>query len=274
MTITTATPLPRTDPASVGESLPRAVAVLAVTARPRQETVDLGGLLYAFGRVGADLSLLCLTRGEAGQNSGNARLEAIRPWETQLAASILGIGAVAVANYRDGELPDYSTAELAERITRAIGQRSADMLLVVAPEAGDRADAAVARAAQAAAAAAGVPVVASTRPGVRGAWTVDLGADTETVRAIQKSAAAAHGSQSEALPALVRRLDLLGSGETLRWLLFPQRIPAQHEDQVLITASAPGPARSLSWRAGSESDRVRQDRGRRPGWAPTPTATR
>jgi hypothetical protein len=50
------------------------------------------------------------------------------------------------------------------------------------------------------------------------------------------SAAAAHASQSEALPALVRRLDLLGSGETLRWLRFPQLIPSQHEDQALVTA--------------------------------------
>ena len=30
----------------------------------------------------------------------------------------------------------------------------------------------------------------------------------------------------------------------------------------------------ISRRAGSESDRVRPDRGKRPGWAPTPTATR
>ena len=237
MTITTATPRPRTDPASVEDSLPRAVSVLAVTARPGQETADLGGLLCAFGLAGARLSLLSLTRGEAaGQNSSNARLEAIRPWETQLAASILGVGAVAVSNYRDGELHDYPTAELAEKIGRAIRERSADMLLVVAPEAGDRADAAVARSAEAAAAAAGAPAVAHTRRGIRGAWTLDLGAHTETVRAIQKAAAAAHASQSEALPALVRRLDLLGSGETVRWLLFPQPIAAQHEDQALVTA--------------------------------------
>ena len=233
MTTTTATPRPRTDPASVGDSLPGAVSDVAVTARAGQETADLGGLLYAFGRAGASLSLLCLTRGEAaGQNSGNTRLEAIRPWETQLAASILGIDAVAVANFRDGGLPDYPTAELAERIGRAIRERSADMLLVVAPEAGDRADAAVARAAEAAAATAGVPAVASTRPGTRGTWTLDLGADAETARAIQRSAATAHTSQAEALPAVVRRLDLLGGGETLRWLLFPQQIPAQQEDQV------------------------------------------
>src|ERR1700729_60363 len=136
--------------------LPSAGRVLAVTARPGQESADLGGLLYASRRSGASLSLLCLTRGEAaGQNSGSVLLEAARPWETQLAASILGIRRLAVANYRDGELHDYPTAELAEQIGRSIRERSADMLVVVAPEAGDRADAAVARAAQAAAAAAG-----------------------------------------------------------------------------------------------------------------------
>jgi N-acetylglucosamine malate deacetylase 2 len=228
MTTVPAIPRPRPPSESRHDSPPRAASVLAVTARPGQESADLGGLLYAFRRSGASLSLLSLTRGEAaGQNSGNARLEAVRPWETQLAASILGIREVGVASYRDGELHEYPTAELAERIVRAIRERSADMLLVVAPEAGDRADAAVARAAAAAAAAAGVPAVASTWRGIPGAWTLDLGADTETARAIQRSAAAAHASQSEALPALIRRLDLLGSAETLRWLPLPQPIPRQ-----------------------------------------------
>jgi LmbE family N-acetylglucosaminyl deacetylase len=129
-------------------------------------------------------------------------------------------------------LHEYPTVELAERIGRAIRDRSADLVLVVAPEAGDRADAAVARAAQAAAAAAGVPAVARTRPGVRGAWTLDLGVGTETARAIQRSALAAHASQSETLPALVGRLDLLGSGETVRWLLLPGQIPAQRVHQL------------------------------------------
>src|SRR6201986_3142097 len=94
--------------AFIADSLPSAVRVLAVTARPGQESEDLGGLLYAFRRAGAGLSLLSLTRGEAaGQNSGSGRLEAVRPWETQLAASILGIRGIGVANYRDGELHEY-----------------------------------------------------------------------------------------------------------------------------------------------------------------------
>jgi LmbE family N-acetylglucosaminyl deacetylase len=214
--------------ASIADSLPSTARVLAVTARPGQESVDLGGVMYAVRRSGARLGLLCLTRGEAApRNSGIARLEAARPWEVQLAAAILGVRQVAVARYRDGRLHQYDTSDLAERIQQAVSECSADLLLVVAPETGDIGDAAAARAVTAAALQAGVPAAARTRPGVPGAWTLDLGADTEAARAIQKSAAAAHASQSEALPELIARLDQLGSAETLRWLVSPARVPVQ-----------------------------------------------
>lgn len=208
--------------------LPSAVRVLGVTARPGQESADLGGTLYAFRRSGASLSLLCLTRGEvAARNSGMTRLEEARPREVQMAASILGIRQVCVASYRDGRLHHYRMPELAERIQQAISEYSADLLLVVAPETGDIGDAAVARAATAAALRARVPLAARTRPGVAGAWTLDLGAETEVARTIQKSAAAAHTTQSETLPELMSRLDLLGNVETLRWLVSPARVPQQ-----------------------------------------------
>jgi LmbE family N-acetylglucosaminyl deacetylase len=206
--------------------LPGAVRVLAVTARPGQESADLGGLLYAFRRSGASLSLLCLTRGKAaGQGSGNARLAAARPWEVQMAAAILGVRQVAVADYRDGSLHHYRTSDLADRIQQAAVEYSADLVLVVAPETGDLGDAAVARAAAAAALRAGVPLAGRTRPGVSGAWMLDLGADAELARAIQKSAVAAHATQAEALPELLSRLDRLDSVETLRWLVSPARVP-------------------------------------------------
>ena len=209
-------------------SLPSAVRVLAVTARPGQESADLGGPLYAFRRSGTSLSLLCLTLGDTtAQSSGFTRLEAARPWEVQMAASILGIEQVSVASYRDGRLHRYRTSELAARIQRAIGKYSADLALVVAPETGDIGDAAVARAATVAALQAGVPLAARTRPGVSGAWMVDLGAEAEVARAIQKSAAAAHETQWEALPEMISRLDQLGSTETLRWLVSPVQVPGQ-----------------------------------------------
>src|SRR5215472_15032150 len=108
MTIEAAATHPSSARTFIPDLLPRAARVLAVTARPGQESADLGGLLYAFRRSGASLSLLCLTRGEAAaRNSGTTRLEAARPWEVQMAAAILGIGQVAVTSYRDGRLHQY-----------------------------------------------------------------------------------------------------------------------------------------------------------------------
>ncbi|HEY6494692.1 MAG TPA: PIG-L family deacetylase [Trebonia sp.] len=226
--MTTEATSPSVARAFIPDSLPGAVRVLAVTARPGQEAADLGGLLYAFRRSGASLSLLCLTMGEvSSRNFGAARLEAARPWEVQTAASILGVRQVTVAGYRDGNLHHYRMDDLAERIQRAVTEYSADLLLVVAPETGDIGDAAVARAATAAALQAGVPLAARSRPGVSGAWMLDLGTDAEMARAIQRSAAAAHATQADALPKLIARVDQLGSVETLRWLVSPARIPAQ-----------------------------------------------
>ena len=217
--MTTAT-APLLVPVSPAASLPPAGSVLAVTARPGQESADLGGLLFAFRRRGASLGLLCLTRGEASPlNSTHARLEAVRPWELQLAASLLGISWLAVGDYRDGALSEYPLAELARRVRRAIRQHAADLLLVTDPATGDPDDAAVAAAVGAAARLAGVPVLARTATDAEGAWMINLRGVAATARAIQKCAVAAHASQSEALPQLVRRIDVLDGREHLRWLV-------------------------------------------------------
>jgi len=201
--------------------------VLAVTSRPGQESEYLGGVLYAFRRAGANLGLLCLSRGEASplNSMRYAHLEAVRPWELQLAASVLGISSVMVASYPDGALHRQPHDELAGRVLRAIRQHCADLLLVIAPEVGTSGDVAVAAAARAAARHAGVPVVASTAPETPGAWVIDLGSEADTARAIQKAAAAAHESQSQELPRVLQRLDLLSRGEAVRWLVFPPPMP-------------------------------------------------
>jgi N-acetylglucosamine malate deacetylase 2 len=220
-----------------GRELPRAGNVLVVTARPGQESADLGGLLYAFRRAGASLALLCLTRGEASPLNSTwcRRLEAIRPWELQLAANVLGISGVTVASYPDGGLRSHPVADLTQLVRHAIRRYSADLLLVIAPEAGDPDDTAVALAACAAARQAGVPVVARAEPLARGTWMIDLGADAATARAIQKSATAAHESQSDALPELIRRLDLLDGREALRWLVPPSS--ASEHDKTISAAA-------------------------------------
>jgi len=205
------------------EPLPRAGVVLAVIARPGQESADLGALLYGFRREGASLALLCLTRGEASsQNVTCERLETIRPFELQVAAGLLGVSSVAMSDYADGGLRLAPVAALTERVRRAIRAYQPDLLLVVDPAvAGDPDEGQVARAACLAAEACGLPVVARTGPGAGSGWMIDLGADAAAARAIQRCAAQAHVSQSAAWPQLLRRLDRLGHRERLRWLVPP-----------------------------------------------------
>ena len=108
--------------AAAARPLPRAGTVLVVTARPGQESADLGGLLYAFRRSGASLALLCLTRGEASPLNSTwcRRLEAVRPWELQLAANVLGISEVTVASCPDGGLHSHPAADLTQVVRHAI----------------------------------------------------------------------------------------------------------------------------------------------------------
>jgi N-acetylglucosamine malate deacetylase 2 len=206
--------------AASARGLPRARTVLAVTARPGTESTMLGGLLYAFGQAGARLTLLSLTRGEASPfNSTSGRLAAVRPWELQLASWLLGISSVAVADYPDGGLSRCPMPDLSERVQRAIAEHAPDLILVLYPAAGNSDDGQVARAVSLAAGLAGVPVAARTMPGASGSWLVELGAEAEVAREVQRAAARAHASQSEALPEELRRLDDLSGREHLRWLV-------------------------------------------------------
>jgi len=203
-----------------GEPLPSARSVVAVIARPGQESADLGALLYAFGRRGGRVALLCLTRGEASPlNATCEPLETVRPWELQVAAGLLGISSVRVSDYPDGGLSLAPVPDLTERVRSVIREHAPDLLLVIDPAVtGDADDARVAKAACLAAGPAGLRVAARTAPGARGGWPFDLGADAAVGRAIQLSAVAAHASQSAALPRLRRHLDMQAGPERLRCL--------------------------------------------------------
>jgi LmbE family N-acetylglucosaminyl deacetylase len=182
-----------------GASLPRANSVLAVIARPGQESADLGMLLSYFGMRGARLAVMCLTRGEASErNSTTERLEAVRPWELRTAAGLLGVTSVTIADYPDGGLGFVPPAGLAERILRTAQRARADLLLVVDPAAfADLDTTAVAVAASIAARQAGLAVLARTVPGPGDRWWVDLASVADQVRERQSRALRAHRSQAE-----------------------------------------------------------------------------
>ena len=199
--------------------LPRAQTVLAVTARPGQESTDLGLLLYAFRRHGARLALLSLTRGEASPlNSTCHRLETIRPWELLTAAGLLGVSTVSVADYRDGGLSNHPITNLTEQVCREIREHDPDLIMVTDPAEGDADDAAVARAVCRAAEQAGVPVLARMRSAAHGGWLADLGPAASDAHAVRRSAIAAHASQYRARPGHEPAGPGQPSRERLRWL--------------------------------------------------------
>jgi LmbE family N-acetylglucosaminyl deacetylase len=236
--------LPGSTPALDASGLPRAGTVLAVTARPGPESTDLGALLYAFGQAGARLALLSLTRGEASPvNSTRNRLEAVRPWELQLASWLLGVSSVAVSDYPDGGLRHCEMSDLTARVQRAIAEYAPDLILVLDPAPGDSDDAQVNRAVCLAAESAGVPVAARTIRGAHGSWLVDLGDQTDAARTVQRSAARAHASQSEALRDALAGLDRLDSHEQLRWLLpvavAPRRVTTPRVSVEATTRQLP-----------------------------------
>jgi len=191
-------------------------------------------LLFAFGQAGARTTVLSLTRGEASPfNSTSSRLEAVRPWELQLASWLLGVSSVAVSDFPDGRLSNCPMPHLTERVRRAITEHAPDLILVLDPAAGNSDDAQVAQAVSLVAGTVGVPVAARTTPGASHGWAVELGAETDVARAVQQAAARAHASQSEMLPEELRRLDGHSGREQLRWL-----VPAAMHSYTSLSSSA------------------------------------
>jgi LmbE family N-acetylglucosaminyl deacetylase len=125
--------------------------------------------------------------------------------------------------------------KLTDRVRRAIAEYAPDLILVLDPVAGNSDDARVARAVSLAARPVGVPVVSRTMPGASDGWLVELGDEADVAREVQRAAARAHASQSEVLPQELRRLDSLGRGEPLRWLVAAAiRPPAPREAEPCL----------------------------------------
>lgn len=96
-------------------------SLLAVFAHPDDESLAAGGLLAWCAARGARVSLLCLSRGEAG--GGEVRgpgLGDIRGGELREAAGALGLAEVVLLRHADGMLPWLEPGALARDIEAAI----------------------------------------------------------------------------------------------------------------------------------------------------------
>ena len=100
-------------------------SLLAVFAHPDDESLACGGLIAWCAQLGAQVSLICATRGEQGPGKGEesgAPLGDIRARELEEAARVLGIAEIVQLGYPDGMLPWVDAASLEADIREAIGR--------------------------------------------------------------------------------------------------------------------------------------------------------
>lgn len=215
-------------------ALPAWGSVLVVVAHPDDESFALGALLDRFVAQGAEVSVLCLTRGEAstlGADVGD--LAAVRTRELEAAGAELGIRAVRLLSFPDGGLAGLDPDVLRAAVSAELDRARPDGVLVMDPVdgvTGHPDHEAASRAALAVAASRGVPVLGWALPAeVARTLNTELGAsfaghpaeDLVAVavdRAGQRRAVACHASQAVPGSVLWRRLELLGDHEHVRHL--------------------------------------------------------
>lgn len=95
--------------------------LLCVVAHPDDECFAFGGALALAADRGVEVSILCLTDGQAATNRGDARsgaeLGAMRRSEFAKSCQILGAKHFELLSYQDGQLENHSLHELGGLLT-------------------------------------------------------------------------------------------------------------------------------------------------------------
>ena len=108
--------------------------LLAVLAHPDDESLACGGTLARAADAGANVVLLCATRGERGSISDpslvpDGDLGRVRTVELREAAAVLGISQVTILDHPDGELRWTDVPELHDEIVSAIDRWRPDAVI-------------------------------------------------------------------------------------------------------------------------------------------------
>lgn len=217
--------------------LARLKSVLAVCAHPDDESFGLGAVIATLADAGADVSLLCFTRGGASTLGDGSDLLETRELELEGAGRVLGLTSIRLLDYPDGRLANVPLKVLTSETASAIEATGADALLVFDPEgvSGHEDHRGATAAAVAAATTAGLPVLAWVIP-AEIAYTLNRRfgtqfngrprASADLVLAVDRSrqlqAIEKHATQSRDNPVLRHRLELMGNTE---WLMsLEQRV--------------------------------------------------
>src|SRR5580698_3165607 len=98
--------------------------LLCVTAHPDDECFAFGGALALAVERGVEVSVLCLTDGQAATNRGVAKsgpeLGAMRRAEFVASCKLLGIAHYEILHYQDAQLEFADFSEVAGLLTERI----------------------------------------------------------------------------------------------------------------------------------------------------------
>jgi LmbE family N-acetylglucosaminyl deacetylase len=114
--------------------------ILCVTAHPDDEAAAFGGSLRLYHERGAEISVICLTPGQAATHRGTAKndpeLATIRRKEFAASCSILGIDRGVVLDYADGQLHRVELHKVVGDLVRQIRVFRPQVMLAFGPEGG------------------------------------------------------------------------------------------------------------------------------------------
>ena len=209
-------------------------SVLAVCAHPDDESFGLGAVLSHATALGASVSLLCFTHGEASTLTQHALpLGEVRDGELKAAGYVLGLQDTLLLDYPDGGLSLVSLEELAGHVTTMVARCGADSLLVfdLGGVTGHPDHQRATEAALAAATRMDLPVIGWAVPAdvaaalndefgtrFKGRPSEEAALVLDVDRSLQLRAIACHTSQSTDNLVLWRRLELQGGREYLACL--------------------------------------------------------
>jgi LmbE family N-acetylglucosaminyl deacetylase len=202
---------------------------MAIVAHPDDESFGLGALLSGLVAAGAEVRVVCLTHCEASTLGASEDLGRARDRELTAAAERLGVAAVVLHDLPDGGLEQLEVAVLDGVVEASMGD--AATLLVFEPSGvtGHPDHRAATASAHRAADRRGLPVVEwGVAPPIAAALNAELGTmfvgldgssvvDVVVDRTEQWAAIACHESQARDNPVLVRRLELEGATERMRF---------------------------------------------------------
>jgi LmbE family N-acetylglucosaminyl deacetylase len=113
--------------------------ILAIFAHPDDESIACGATLARCADDGARVSLLCVTRGEAGQRApgsgaDDVALGVVRRGELQQAAARLGLADVIILDHPDGSLTGVDPALFRQEIVLTIRHLRPDIVITFGPD--------------------------------------------------------------------------------------------------------------------------------------------